>query len=164
MLIFPDEYKFSFDTLFGSRTTYQILKNPDQIAVYRIDPIGTLEPPHGAITIYGHEVLAGPDIPPPSTRDQLIQLLTSKTTFRDRSVCIFEPGVLVRVSAGPKRVDLLFCFKCNDLLIIRNDRLRPNPPDEDSIQVGLTSDRARILLHLFQSMFPHDTTLRKTDI
>ncbi len=87
---------FSFETLYGSSDAFLTLKFPEHIEVYRITPLYIPQPPPGAKTILGHQILAGPRVPSEWSRKEFFKLFTSKSTFRDRSRCVQLPVILVR--------------------------------------------------------------------
>jgi hypothetical protein len=162
MFLFPEKEPFSFVTLYGSRAAYETVKFPKRLEVYRISSLLSW-PQAGRKTILGHEVLSGPVVPPDKTREELVSLFTAKDTFRSRPTCGREPGVLLRAISGKVTVDLLFCFKCTDVDIVRNDkRAATSSPlgDRNAIQVSMTPTSVREFLRLFQSMFPKDEELK----
>jgi len=159
------ERQFSFETLYGSSSAAETLKNPERIEVYRITPFVTSEQRPKKKSIRGHIVLSGPVLPTKESRSELIELFTAKETFTGRPACGREPGVLLRASSGETTVDVLFCFKCRDAVITRNDkRLTSRQPELDDIHVGMETASARKFLTLFQGLFPKDLELKKVSL
>lgn len=161
MLLFPEEHAFSFDTLYGSAAAFATLKAPERVEVYRISPFVDSDLAPGARTILGHEVLSGPAVPAPAARDEFVALFADKNSFSDRPLCGSEPGVLLRASSGTTTVDVLFCFKCRDVVIVRNDEKQAAfDPGMDGIKVSMTPESGRKFLRAFQELFPDDKELQ----
>jgi hypothetical protein len=163
MFLLPGEFPFSFETLYGSPAALAAIKAPEKIEVYRIDPsdIIALDLPPATKTILGHPLLSEPVVPTRDAWAELVSLLTTKDAFREQSACAPSFGVLARVSAGRVTVDLLFCFQCCDLDIIRNDdRQTKGNPSLESIRIGITKPSAKRFLLLFQTLFPDDRELK----
>jgi hypothetical protein len=161
MFLFPKENSFSFATLYGSRVTYEALVSPEHIETYLISPMLDLEPTGTQTRILGHDVLAGPAPLSAAAVKSTITLLKTKGTFQDRPMCGQEPIVLLRFSKAKIHVDLLFCFKCSDVTVVRNDHLHAtvDPSRPSGIQLGLTPRGAASFLKIFRSTFPHDKPL-----
>ena len=98
-------------------------------------------------------------------RPHYYNLFTDKDTFGDRPFCGREPGILLRASSAKVTVDLLFCFKCRDVVIVRNDkRLAAFSQRRDDIQVSMTPASAQKFLRLFQTLFPDDKEMQAVKI
>lgn len=161
MFLSPQDQPFSFETLYGSPEAATAIEAPQRIEVYRIDPSVTLEPQPGIETILGHRILSGPIVPTGGAWNELVALLAAKDTFSDRSACVGEFGVLLRAISDRTTMDLLFCFKCSDVAIVRNDKRVAtfDPFNYQDIRVGMTEASAKKFLRLFQGFFPHDQEL-----
>ena len=165
MLLLPQNYPFSFDTLYGSPEAAATLKAPEHIEIYRIDPFVSPEVKPGTKTILGHIVLGGLVMPSPAISTTLVDLFAAKDTFRDRPMCGGEPVVLIRATSRGVTLDLMFCFKCHDVVIVRNDKhaatfAETHIQDPVAIQVGMPDKSLRSFLQLFQSLFPDDKDLQ----
>ena len=161
MFTVPEQQPFSLEVLYGSPEVLAVLKAPEHIEVFRIDPDVPGEYAPGTRTILGHAVLSGPVVPSASVGATLVDLFAAKDTFCDRPMCGRQPGVLVRATARGKAVDLLFCFKCHDVVVARNDKQATLfTPNLEAVQIGMPPKTEQRFLHVFQTLFPTDEALR----
>ncbi len=50
------------------------------------------------------------------------------------TLCLFQPGVAYRVWSGPKFVDAIICFHCDQLGVVENDKTVPERGIGGSLQ------------------------------
>jgi hypothetical protein len=166
LMLYPEEEPFSFETLYGSAPAVEALQNPESIEVYRITSEVSTERRPKRKTILGHTIMKGPVTPAEPQRGDLIELFKSQQTFQSRPMCGGAPAVLVRACRGKTTIDLRFCFKCHDVVILRNDqRIATYQPEAQAgrFVVGMTAQSARKFLALFQALFPKDPELSRID-
>jgi hypothetical protein len=70
-----------------------------------------------------------------------------------RAACEFVPGIGVQVDANGKALSILFCFDCNEFMVIENGKRF------DVEGIGFSRDA---LLDLFKPLFPDDKSFQKS--
>jgi hypothetical protein len=144
---------------FLGNDTVAILANADRVECYRIDGsvrhITTTPPSTQAVL--GYAVLSTGPTQNAAFAGRLNAILFDQKTYRFDAVktCIFEPGVVFRVWRGQRHVDVLVCFKCDEL------RFETYDHDDSELKSGqedFDGNRAA-LLELSKEVFPNDPDL-----
>jgi hypothetical protein len=96
-----------------SRSATSILRHGDRVEVFQVSPKRADEP--GPDTIGGYPILAVGKEQGPDFAARLGKVLRSWSVAPSSKKCIFEPGVAFRVWSGDRALEVLVCFKCDDL-------------------------------------------------
>jgi hypothetical protein len=70
------------------------------------------------------------------------------------SMCEFQPGVLVRLKRGEHQLDLVVCFKCEDIAWVLDGHVAGGP------QAGLSDLGIGTLRAVFLHAFPNDPAFK----
>src|SRR5215207_3985473 len=96
-----------------SRSATSILRHGDRVEVFRVSPKRADQP--GPDTIGGYPILAVGKEQGPEFAARLGKVLRSWGVARSSKKCAVEPGVAFRVWRGDRALEVLVCFKCDDL-------------------------------------------------
>jgi hypothetical protein len=96
-----------------SRSAASILRNADRVEVFRVAPIRPKEPTGDMIG--GYQILAVGKEQDPEFAARLSTALRRWGVTRSSKKCGLMPGVAYRVWAGDRALEVLICFKCDDL-------------------------------------------------
>jgi len=96
-----------------SRSATAILRDGDRVEVFRVSPKRAEQP--GADTIGGYPITAVGNEQGPEFAARLGKVLRSWGVGNSSKKCAFEPGVAFRVWRGNRAMEVLVCFKCDDL-------------------------------------------------
>lgn len=96
-----------------SRSATFILRHADRVEVFRVSPKRAEQP--GSDTIGGYPIIAVGKEQGPEFAARLGEVLRSWGVARSSKKCAFEPGVAFRVWRGDRALEVLVCFKCDDL-------------------------------------------------
>ena len=136
-----------------------ILKAPDKVECFRIDPKGGKDGDEN--TIAGHAITARGAEQKAEFGSRIATVLFDEHTynFESAKMCIFSPGVAFRVWKDKDYVDVLLCFSCDEVEVItpaaKGTDAKPHVAHEDF-------DRARgALKKLAQEAFPNDAEITK---
>jgi hypothetical protein len=96
-----------------SRSATTILRNGDRVEVFRVSS----KRADGGVadTIGGRPILATGKEQGPDFAARLGRVLRSWSVAPSSKKCAFEPGVAFRIWRGDKALEVLICFKCDDL-------------------------------------------------
>jgi len=110
-------------TLLGGQRGYELVKIPAlaRVWAYRVAPAGQ---PGTGETIGGTSVTAGPTAAAGQSLSRLSSLLTAEDTYAwgQAKRCDFHPEIAIRFTGARKTIDLIFCFKCNQLRVYEDER------------------------------------------
>ena len=97
-----------------SRSATSILRDADRVEVFRVQ--SQVVDSHAQLgPLGGYPVLAvGKELGPDFAK-RLGKVLRSWAVAPSSKKCVFEPGVAFRVWAGDRSLEVLICFKCDDL-------------------------------------------------
>jgi hypothetical protein len=109
-------------------------------------------PPAGP-QLHGHAIVAGPVALDAASAAALADVLTSDATYlwEVAKACEFLPGVVVRWREGATTLDVLVCFSCDELEVVR-DGARVGREDFDP--------RRADLVRVAKRLFPADAQLQ----
>lgn len=96
-----------------SRSGTSILRRGDRVEVFRVSPKRAEEP--GSKTIGGYPIISVGNEQGPDFAARLGTVLRSWGVANSSKKCAFEPGVAFRVWRGDRALEVLVCFKCDDL-------------------------------------------------
>jgi hypothetical protein len=140
-------------SMFGGEDSLAILVHPTRVEAYRL---GLL--PEGVdssnATLADHPIIDGSVDVPAAVGAGLARVLTSGESYgweyaKGCGTPIY--GVAVSFYRPPHRIDVLFCFKCNVLMVVRNG----------SITGGEDFDPIRpILVRSIKPLFPGDAVVQ----
>lgn len=132
--------------LFGEKG-WHVLDAPDSMVVCRRG--------EGPVTVAGYHFSDENLAPSGKDAEQLLATFQSPNAYTGSSMCIFNPGVLVRFTRGEDRLDLLVCFGCKDILwVLNGDETRRAP------QVGLSELGEASLLTMLHRMYPNELAFK----
>jgi hypothetical protein len=131
-------------TVFGDQATYDIVRAPDRVDAYRVGGWQTADPKTG-----GYKDLAGPITVPAEVVAKLSGILGDRRTFSFNLAkgCEFDPGVRLRFIKSDKSVDVLLCFHCLELQVVRDGK-QQGGEDFDNQEAALIA--------IAKKLFPDD--------
>jgi hypothetical protein len=147
------EHAAAVVTMFGGDESLAIVAHPEKVEAYRLGllPEGV---DTGKATLADHPITGGPVEVPPAVGADLARVLKSGESYGwDYDKLCGAPvfGVAVSFHRAADRIDVLFCFKCNVLLVERNG----------SITGGEDFDPIRpILVRSIKLLFPADAVIQ----
>lgn len=132
-----------------SRSATSILRRADRVEVFRVAPKRAADGTPD--TVAGYPILAvGPE-QGPDFAARLGKVLRSWGVANSSKKCAFEPGVAFRVWAGDRALEVLVCFKCDDLwphVVGEPGTIRDEWLEFDAVRPGLVA--------LAREAFPDD--------
>ena len=101
-------------------------------------------------------ITAGPVTLDAQTAAELTAILTSPDTYLWDSAkgCEFDPGVAIRFTDDAGSTDVLLCFSCDEMVIVRGGK-RIGGEDTDSARKKLVA--------IAQRLFPDDAVIQALD-
>lgn len=120
-----------------------VLEAPDRITIHRAG--------HG-IEVFGHSFSTKGATPTADDAKNLHATFHALNAYTPISGCGFQPGVLVRLTRGEHRLDLLICFSCEDMMAALDGKLAGGAGLSD---LGVGSLRA-----VFRRVFPDDSAFK----
>jgi hypothetical protein len=141
--------------LFGGKDVVDLIRNADKVEAYRTEPNAAAKPrSKNPDRIGGFEILSEPVVLDEETHNDLARVLTSAWTY-DWSLflkmCEMRPGVAFRFTRGEQTQDVLNCFDCDLLAVLRNGQR----PAYDDFDYG----RAE-LVGIAKRLFPQDAVIQ----
>jgi hypothetical protein len=136
-----------------SRSATSILRHGDRVEVFRVGPKLVEKP--GPDTIGGFPILS---VGTEQGRDfaaRLGRVLRSWSVALSSKKCVLEPGVAFRVWRGDRALEVLVCFKCDDLwphVVGEPDGLEGNVLAFDPVRADLVA--------LAKEAFPDDAKIQ----
>ena len=133
------------------RRTRAVLAGATKVEVFRLDGESEMKPKvAGERRIGGFLVTAQGQDQGKELADKLTAILSDEQTCTDNYAKCFWPGVAFRVWKGEETVEVLICFKC--------DNLYHGPPKDAAVYNAsfLGSPRRPDLLRLVKEAFPDD--------
>jgi hypothetical protein len=97
-----------------SRSATSVLRQADRVEVFRVSP-KTKASDWSRGDIGGYPILAVGKEQGPDFAARLGKVLRSWGVAKSSKKCAFEPGVAFRVWSGDRALEVLVCFKCDDL-------------------------------------------------
>lgn len=143
--------------MFGGEQARDIVEHPDKVEVFRLDPLPERISLDKA-TLADYPLSSKSVAVPETVAGQISAGLLSPVTYywgdakKSCGVPIF--GVRLTFHRGKNRVDVLFCFKCDDLVLFQNDRLTGYK--------DFHPGRA-IFVRAVKSLFPNDQVIQQLD-
>jgi hypothetical protein len=139
--------------LYGGADAWAAVASPEAATAYRVVRPGVLTYVRAPDTIDGYEITQGPVAVDAATARELATILGDDAIYdwERAKGCDFDPGVAVRFARAGREVDVLFCFKCDELAAFVGGR-RVGGEDFDVARPRL--------LAVFRRLFPHDEALQ----
>jgi hypothetical protein len=146
--LFPPD--FHIDGVISDSSALQAVRTPDRVTIHQrckaSDP-DSIKIKDFYFCPQGTEVSG-------DRRTSLLDLTRSISAYGPPSICIFEPGVLMRCERSGYTLDLLFCFSCNDVFAFAGK-------DHDAVfSVGISDLGRRLFLQYFTLALPKATELQ----
>ena len=141
----------------GARAV-EVLSSADMVGVYRLGQPDTSGEAGGGDTLQGFPIIARGGDQDADFAARVRAVLFDERTYDFRSAkgCEFQPGVAFRFTGESGEVDVILCFKCNEL-----DIHSAGPGGKDATQAGEDFDRARpMLVQLAKESFPEDQEIQ----
>ncbi len=140
------------ERMLGGAQVVETIREPDRVEAYRLKP-DTAYWGLAKITISDFVATAGPIDVAPQIQARLSNALLSPDSYWDGfKPCVPEYGVRLAFFRGTERVDVLFCFECDMLLVFHNDR----------VSGGEDFDQARpVFVKAVKEVFPQDKAIQK---
>ena len=135
----------------GTEEVLALMRGSVEVEGYRVEPKRDLD--HIGDQIGGYPIISGPVKIEVELSDMLVAELTNPSGYgwMYAKRCIFSPGIAVRFIADDSALDILFCFSCDELVIIDEEgELRKEDFD---------GKRAR-LVDIMKSVFPDDAEIQ----
>ncbi len=146
--LFPPD--FHIDGVITDSSALQTVRTPDRVTIHR--RCKASDPDSIKIKDF-HFYSQGTEVSG-DRRTSLLDLTRSISAYGPPSICMFEPGVLMRCERNGYTLDLLFCFSCNDVFAFT----RPN--DEMTFGAGISDLGRRLFLQHFALALPKATELQ----
>lgn len=144
--------------LFGGQPGWIPIAVRTRVEAFRIDPImkGESEPEEGEekeLLFAGYPILSGPINVDKKMADALALILADSDTYAwdVAKACEFEPGVGIRFVGVDSSTEILLCFSCDELQIVRDGK-RVGHEDTDSARGHL--------IKIVQNIFPDDKIIQ----
>jgi hypothetical protein len=141
--------------LFGGGENMAIVREATRVEAYRLGPPPGGDPPQDYISPLDYEVASGPvAVPAKMARELATTLLSPDTyTWGTAKACGFPVyGVKLSFFRGPERVDVFFCFRCDDLTVTR---------DGKKLGAGDFSEAKRPFVEAVKALFPDDQEIQQ---
>lgn len=157
-----DEPNFRVLKLFGGQAGWSPIARRTRVEAFRVDPNwqGESDPEKAAEEhdrkFAGYSILSGPIDVEKKTANALAMILADPATYDWESAkgCEFQPGVGIRFIAADSSTEILFCFSCDELQILRDGK---SVGHEDT-------DTARAeLVEIVKKIFPDDKVIQGLD-
>jgi len=136
----------------GGDDVVSILKRPDRVEAALVAPPGDVE----GLPAHEHKVASEKRTVGEAVTKDITEILTTPELHRGinaTTLCLPVYGARVSYFPGENRVDLYFCFGCDDLAVYLNEK------GVGGIKFFLVCKR---LLHNVLEVFPDDEKLKKT--
>lgn len=134
----------------GGESSIELMQSADEVTAFRMGRRKNDDSPE---LFHGHPVVSQSVRVEPNHAERLLRVLSdSDSYFWDAGkACTFDPGVGMRFRTKDREVGLVFCFTCDQLLVVSGEHKRM----EDT-------DPARgDLLAIMREIFPHDDLIQK---
>lgn len=146
--------------LFGGQEGWKPLASPVRIEAFRVDPYSGLDEGDAksdtepAKEFAGYPITAGPVEVDEKTAEKLMQTLSRANIYGwdFAKGCEFSPGVGIRYVGAESTTEILFCFSCDELRIVRDGK-RVGAEDTDGARTAL--------VNIAKSIFPKDKAIQK---
>lgn len=137
--------------MFGGKKATETLSKPARVEAYRIEERQTTDKTVKAIGSY--PVISGPVEVDADAAEKLRRVLLDAGSYQWETAkgCKFQPGVVVRF-AGKQTVDVLFCFSCDEIVVLV-DAKRVGGEDIDNVRGQL--------LAIVKKLFPEDKAIQQ---
>jgi hypothetical protein len=140
--------------------TITILKSASRVQTYRLSSEFSENAKQFKPTddrIHGYRIKAIGPVEGQPFASELRNILLSPQTYTKRNVmCMMDPGVAYRVRQGNETVEVLLCFHCGQLLILRKNQAGETLGSGYTLMAG---DSYKRLLALSRRAFPNDAAL-----
>lgn len=138
-------------SLYGGATSIQVLREPQKVEAFRIDPARRATQDEARVGEY--PVTSGPVAVDAATAAELSSILLDAATYDWLSAkgCEFTPGVGLRFVRDASRVEIALCFECDELMVFRMER-RVGMEDFDAARPRLVAVAKRL--------FPDDAKIQ----
>jgi hypothetical protein len=140
--------------LYGGDANWALIESPSKVTAFRLVRPGVRTYIRAPDEMDGFEIASTPAPVDATSAREVASILADDAIYDwDRAKgCDFDPGVALRFAGSASAVDVLFCFKCNELAVYR-----------DGQRVGGEDfDRARPrLLAVMRRVFPGDDEIGK---
>lgn len=110
MFLYPEGT--TLETLYPDKGFFAAIHSPDVISIHPADPTEA----DGSLKVEGYTFSAEGSQPDLETRERLLHTLCSISSYEPPGkMCVFKPGVLVRLTKEGVTYDMLFCFSCSQI-------------------------------------------------
>lgn len=145
--------------LFGGQEGWKPLNNPVRVEAFRLDPYASINEDdddsnnESAKEFAGFRITAGPVEVDGKTATKLMQTLSQPDIYGwdFAKGCEFSPGVGVRYVGADTTTEILFCFSCDELRIVRDGK-RIGGEDTDGARTAL--------VNIAKAIFPKDKVIQ----
>lgn len=139
--------------LYGGPSGWAAIEAPEKVTAYRIARPGEVQHIRAPDLLAAFEILDGPRDVDADVAAELRAILAEDGIYdwERAKGCDFEPGVAFRFGKGGQDLDVLFCFKCDELASYRGNT-RVGGEDFDVARPRL--------LALVKRVFPEDEKIQ----
>ncbi len=140
--------------LFGGSEGLQALVAPEKVEAFRVRAMPNDENPDSQATVGGATITTGPVAVDAGTARDLAGILKDPHTYGwdFAKGCKFDPGVVLRFTAGTSTVDVILCFHCEELQSYLNGK-KVGGEDFDAATARIAA--------IVKRLFPNDEEIQK---
>lgn len=148
--------------LFGGKESWRAIDQPITVEAFRIDgtphfvgPNEPKKPDDPRPKLYRYPIIAGPVAVPTKEATALADILRRDDYEWDSITrCLIEPGIAVRFKGKATTVEVLFCFKCDQILVFQAGQEVGNE-EFDHLRGELAA--------VFKRVFPDDRVIQNLE-
>jgi len=148
-----NEPKTPVETMLGGAQVVETIRGPDRVEAHRLKPYDFIASERES-TLADFPVESGPVDVSREVHSKVSAALLTHGSYgwEYAKSCIPRYGVRLTFIRGTNRVDILFCFECDILLVFNNDR----------VSGGEDFDPARpVFVKAIKQIFPQDKVIQK---
>lgn len=142
--------------MFGGRDGIALVNQPSKVEAFRLGPLPEQIDWQKA-TLGDYPITSGPVSVPASVGSQVAAVLTSPRSYGwhfTAKACMPSYGVRLSFHRGNERVDVMLCFECDILWVLRNGVSTGGEDFEDVRPV---------LVRAVKTLFPNDPVIQSLD-
>ncbi|MDI1444101.1 hypothetical protein [Polyangium sp. 6x1] len=122
-----------------------VLEGADSFQVLALEPDHGGEPPQGAETFHGYQVLAKGDVADPKTRERIVDIVNAGVRKGGTLAKCFNPRHGVHAVRGGRSVDLVICYECSALEVVEDGQTKTLPTGDVQADLDETFRAAGVI-------------------
>ena len=109
--------------LFGGEQAMAAVLEPDKVQAFKVNSVNIQKGEEVESRIGNYRITAGPvEVKEKEAADLADILAKNIYDWEMAKACEFQPGIAVRFTKSEAVVEVLFCFKCEEMKILLNDK------------------------------------------